>query len=171
MTGAFLSNNITIYYMKAISVPGVSSKNGFIFTCGVIISIGIATALNASYNYMTPSDVSNTSFLMFTLMVASMICMSIWSVNLGDRKYILVFLATIIVSGISCHVIIAAYESVTYYDDCSTLNDMFDINRFNCIDYAINNPDATGAEIVEALTIKVQPIDFETSILDRPLNP
>lgn len=61
--------------------------------------------------------------------------------------------------------------SVPYYDECKNLNGISDtnINIDECINYATDNPDATGAEIIEVLTTK--DIKDPTEILERPLIP
>ena len=169
MLSAFITNVILIYYMKAENVAGVSSRRGFVLTCAVIISIYIATILNVSYNEITPSDLADTFIVALLSIFGVMVCTCIWMLIIGDSKYAFVFVVSVAVSIISCLVIASAFENLPYYDDCNMLKDTFSINRFDCMEYAISNPDVTGAEIVEVQTVKIQPVD--TSILDRSLNP
>ena len=155
--------------MKAENVAGVSSRRRFVLTCAVIISIYIATILNVSYNDITPSDIADTFTVALISIFGVMVCTILWMTIIGDVKYMFGCVITVAVSVISCFVIASAFENLPYYDDCNMLKDTFSINRFDCMEYAISNPDATGAEIVEAQTVKIQPVD--TSILDRSLNP
>ena len=77
MLGAFITNIILIYYMKAETVDGVSSRRGFVLTCAVIISIYIATISNVSYNEMTPSDFADTFTVAVLSIFGVMCCTSI----------------------------------------------------------------------------------------------
>lgn len=69
---------------------------------------------------------------------------------------------------------------IIYQEDCNNLVHLTDItiNSDDCISYAVENPDATGAEIITALTTKPEPelvekpqLEIDTTLLDRTLIP
>lgn len=64
----------------------------------------------------------------------------------------------------------------TCYYDCDTLQNISGILHMPCIEYVMDHPDATGAEIIDAMNIKVESLkssstDTDMNILGRPLNP
>ena len=63
--------------------------------------------------------------------------------------------------------------SSTYYDDCNgitLLDNGVDISRNDCINYTIENPDTTGAELVNHFKQNVKEKEI-TSVLERQLEP
>lgn len=73
----------------------------------------------------------------------------------------------VVVSIILTVVFLASEASLLpYYESCvDAIGNNIDLKIYDCIDYAIENPDATGAEIINA----IQPEKIEDSILDKPL--
>ena len=64
--------------------------------------------------------------------------------------------------------------TLIYNNDCMELQKInTNVNKNDCINYAVENPDATGAEIIQALQPELlkpeKNIDY--NVLDRPLEP
>ena len=65
-----------------------------------------------------------------------------------------------------CFFVLFSMFNTPYIDDCKQLQELnIQINIEECIQYAVDNPDATGEEITNALTAK------DTDVLKRSLTP
>ena len=68
------------------------------------------------------------------------------------------------------------FHSSPYYNECTLLSNVSDISLWDggvaeCMTYATENQDATGADIVKALTGETLQKDFDMNVVSRPLNP
>ena len=155
------------------------SRAGIVITFVQVAAIAglIAIMLTVSFN----DNISPLAMLLLlgvipVLMLLGSILTLLFSL-INDVKYpfkrSLIVLAIGLISAV---VVMGAEPSFKYSEDCSTLQDISGILHKPCIEYAMNHPDATGAEIIDAMNIKVESLkssstDIDTSILDRSLNP
>ena len=125
----------------------------------------------------TPSEMQVAIFVQFGVVLLSVIGM----LKIGDKSTdmeaaiaLIIMLSSII---ILFSIMIFQSSLTIYFDDCNEitlLDNGVDISRNDCINYAIENPDTTGAELIDHFKQKKIDIVKEkeiTSVLERQLEP
>lgn len=139
-----------------------------IFVLSGMISINAGLMIWLSTGITLPTDfgialgVSLVTFISFGGFVAF---------KMSEKKFNMMMLYMFLILGTTCVFVPMTFNTLTTYnDDCKTLSEInSDVSRIGCIKYAINNPDATGAEIIEVLT--TEHIQDTHDVLKRPLIP
>ena len=156
--------------MKVLTT--LESKTKYVFMHVVLLSANLAIIMHVMQGDLTPTN----------LLIAVLGSFGIWGIfgvitlqnsgkNIGKLSHLIVItmFATILFAILAPH----SYTLI-YNDDCMELQKInTNVNRNDCINYAVENPDATGAEIIQALQLELlkpeKNIDY--NVLDRPLEP
>ena len=152
------------------------SRAGIVITFVQVAVIAglVAIMLNALFNdSVSPTDMFGSIAYIILFMVLGLLTLTFSLTN--DVKYPFKRYVIILAIGLVAMMVVSETD-FKYSEDCITLQDISGILHKSCIEYAMNHPDATGAEIIDAMNIKVESLkssstDIDTSILDRSLNP
>ena len=152
------------------------SRAGIVITFVQVAVIAgfIAIMLNALFNdSVSPTDMFGSMAYIILFMILGLLTLTFSLTN--DVKYPFKRYVIILAIGLVSMMVVTETD-FKYSEDCSTLQDISGILHKPCIEYAMNHPDATGAEIIDAMNLKVKSLksastDIDTSILDRPLKP
>ena len=144
-----------------------------IFHVAIIVSY-IAIAYMLLSNELSASGMTDLVIASAILLVLSFVGF-LWD-RLSNRedKRLISIAFVLMIACMSLVVVVGyiVYPSQDYYDECTVLTAEYKSTLvYDCIDYAESNSDATGSQIIEALTEqnrKILPIE---ELFDRPLNP
>ena len=158
--------------MKAVNDYEMTPTVVFIIVSAIVVSFDVITILNVVWNEPVLSDMVLIIMTTMSLILVSTVILALMAVGIDNLTVMASFGVVVVMSGVVVFVMFDAHSSILYFEDCITLRDISDTNVDECIAYATANTNATGAEIVDALTLKVAEVpDVDTNVLDRPLNP
>ena len=141
-----------------------------------IMSICCLFILGATLLFVIPGD--KTPLEMQVVVITQLIILLLSSVvfwwsetqNKGNYLSVILLISSLI---IICSIFVFQSTLIIYYDDCNEiilLDNGVNISRNDCINYTIENPDTTGAEIVNHFKQNVKEKEI-TSVLERQLEP
>ena len=148
-------------------------KIGILLCVTVIASNIMLVHLTLSYgDYFSAYDVDYIKFPTVILFLVGLVYF-IWSVFSPETtlRYAIMSIGTVAVCAVALGVIANFIPPTPYLEECRVLTYETEfISMSECMEYAKNNPDATGAQIINTLTENNKGLQIE-DLLDRPLNP
>ena len=89
-----------------------------------------------------------------------------------QKSVIILLTFAIVVMTVALGILMHQTFGVDYFNECLILVTVYEsVQAGDCMSYASANPDATGAEIIKALTGESDIPSIAADLLKRPLNP
>ena len=149
-------------------------KIGMLICVTVIVSSLILVHFTLSYgDYFSAYDVDYIKFPTGILFLVGLVY-GLWSVFSPETtlRYAIMSIGTLAVCVVALVVIANFIPTTPYLEECRVLTYETEfVSMSECIEYTRYNPDATGTQIIDALTEKNRKVPPIEDLLDRPLNP
>ena len=159
--------------MKAVMDISTEQKT-WILICATVIIFNIVLVYFAlSYDdYFSAYDAIYVEMPAFILLMFGIIFF-VWGISNFeiDYRYTIMSVVTLAICSATFVMVVISTPPLPYLKECDVLADETEfVSRNECMEYARYNPDATGAQIVDAVTEKNKVVPIE-ELLDRQLNP
>ena len=158
--------------MQSVIKPALTEQYEIVLSCVILITFNIICAYHMTQHDISAYHVEYITFMSIILTIPTLVFLlySMLSDTCNSFHKIVIF-ATLFTWGILL-VIVVDFASTPYFDECSVLTAEYEsMSLHGCINYAGSNPDATGAQIIDALTEKNRKILPIEELFDRPLKP
>ena len=160
--------------MQAVIKSTLTEHRVLVLVCAVLITANIIHAYHTLHNDLSMFDASFARTISVILFMPTIACFfyTLLSNTCDDRYKVITFAVLFMWVILSVIVIDYTFTSISYFDECGILaKESQFVARNECIEYARNNPDATGAQIIDVLTEQNRKVPQIEELLDRPLNP
>ena len=161
--------------MKSIMDDMLTEDKIRIFVCvAIIVSSIILVHLTLSYDdYFSAYDEHYIKSSATILFAFGFVYFVWYGVDVeAKRRNVIMSLGTLAVCSTIFVMVLVLTPSPPYFEECSMLTyEIGFVSRDECIEYARYNPDATSAQIIDALTEKNRKVPSIEDLRGRPLNP
>ena len=160
--------------MQAVVKSILTEHRVLVLLCVVLITANIIHAYHTLHNDLSMFDANVARIISVILFMPTIGCFfyTIISDTCDDRYKVITFAVLFMWAILSVIVVDYTVTSISYFDECGVLaKESQFVSRNECIEYVMNNPDTTGAQIIDVLTEKNIKLPLIEELLNRPLNP
>ena len=157
--------------MATLNQPKKSDGLDFVLSC-IIIATTLSTIVVGSQYYELSIRETEGMQVLASIPVIVIIMLFVWCLASRNLNYLMTAIVLMSLSAILLGSLNYQELATNYFDECSILTAEYEsVQLRDCMSHASVNTDATGAEIIKALTVKTEATHTVADLLKRPLNP
>ena len=149
-----------------------SDELDFVLSCIIIATTLSAIVIGSQYYELSIRETEGMQVLASIPVIVIIIMLFVWCLASRNLNYSMTAIVLMSLSAILLGSLSYQELATNYLDECSILTAEYEsVQLRDCMSHASVNPDATGAEIIKALTVKTEATHIVADLLKRPLKP